>query len=116
VTDPLFVVQTTVESRELAERLADGLVEHRLAACVQIAGPLQSVYRWQGKIETSVEWRLSIKTCRGLVDSVETFLKQHHPYDVPEIVATAADHVSGDYQRWLNEQLNSRETPELGEE
>ncbi len=103
MTDCLQIV-TTVEHREDAERIARTLIEERLAACCQISGPVTSVYRWRGKIETTQEWRCTIKTRADLYPRVEQAIRRLHPYEVPEIVATPIAAGSDDYLKWVAEE------------
>jgi periplasmic divalent cation tolerance protein len=91
-------------SREAADALALALVEARWAACVQIGGPVESVYRWDGKIERATEWSLSIKTVSRLYQELEQFLIEKHDYDVPQIVAEKVA-ASESYAAWLRDQL-----------
>src|SRR5512140_2593337 len=83
------VVLTTAGSEEEANKVADGLVQRRLAACVNVVGPMSSVYRWQEKVEHAQEWLLFIKTTAGAVDSVGDAIKELHSYELPECVALA---------------------------
>jgi periplasmic divalent cation tolerance protein len=94
-------VLTTTDSRELAEKIGQALVERRLAACVQIAGPVKSVYRWQRQIETAEEWQCWIKTTRERFAQVEQAIRELHTYSVPEIIATPIVAGSADYLTWL---------------
>ena len=103
MTDFIQVV-TTTEHREDAERIARTLVEERLAACVQVSGPITSTYRWQGKIETAEEWQCCAKTRRDLYEKVEQAIRRLHPYEVPEIVAMPILAGSADYLKWLAEE------------
>jgi len=96
----LLVVLCTVPDQTAAETLAKGLVEERLAACVNVVSGLKSFYRWQGKIEIDAEIQLLIKTRRGRYDELAGWIEAHHPYDVPEIVAVAAERVSDSYLAW----------------
>ena len=80
-------VFTTTGTKEEAKKIAKVLVEKRLAACVQIVGPILSTYRWKRKVITEEEWRCSIKTHRGLYDDLESAVKELHQYQTPEIVA-----------------------------
>jgi periplasmic divalent cation tolerance protein len=98
-------VQTTLERRADAERLAHALVERRLAACVQIVGPIHSTYRWQGKIETAEEWLCLVKTRRDLYLVVEQAILELHPYEVPEIIALPITAGNASYLAWLEEQV-----------
>src|SRR5262245_49226522 len=99
MTSALQIV-TTTGSREEAERIAQALVERRLAACVQVSGPIASYFRWQGKIETASEWLCTIKTRRDLFAAVEAAIKVLHSYSTPEILATEIDAGSEAYLQW----------------
>jgi periplasmic divalent cation tolerance protein len=99
-----IVVYVTAGSLDEADRLARGLVEERLAACVNRIGPIQSVYRWEGKLEQSEEHLLIIKTERDLFSALEKRVRELHTYSVPEIVALPIIDGSQDYLRWLGEQ------------
>ncbi len=100
----LIVVLCTVPDEATAEKLAKGLVEDRLVACVNAIPGVKSFYRWQGKLETDEEIQLLIKTRKGRFDELAAWIKAHHPYDVPEIVALPAERVSDDYLTWAIEQ------------
>ena len=80
-------VFTTTETKEEAEKIAQYLVEQKLAACVQITGPIASTYRWKGKVENAQEWLCVIKTREDLYDKVEKSIKKLHSYETPEIIA-----------------------------
>jgi len=95
-------VLTTTERREDAERIGRALVEKRLAACAQVAGPITSTYRWQGKIETAEEWQCWAKSRRDLYQQIERTIRQLHPYEVPEILAMPIAAGSADYLAWLD--------------
>jgi periplasmic divalent cation tolerance protein len=101
MTDPLVQIVTTTSSAEEARRIATALVERRLAACVQIVGPVESVYRWQGKIETANEWQCLIKTRQSKYSAVEAAIRELHSYDVPEILAFPISDASPAYRQWL---------------
>jgi periplasmic divalent cation tolerance protein len=102
-------VVTTTQHKEHAEEIARALVEHRLAACVQILGPITSIYHWAGKIETSQEWQCWAKTRRGLFERVEEAIRQLHPYEVPEILALPVLAAGRDYLQWLDKELRTDE-------
>lgn len=104
MTDYIQVV-TTTGRKEDAEAIARRLVEDRLAACVQILGPITSTYRWEGKIETSQEWQCCAKSRQTLFDEVERAIRRLHPYDVPEILAVPILAGSRSYLSWLDEQV-----------
>ena len=103
---PEFIqVLTTVERREEAERIARSLVEKRLAACVQIVGPIASTYRWKGEVEAAEEWQCLVKTRRDFYHQVERGIRLLHSYEVPEIIATPIIAGSADYLEWLDENV-----------
>jgi periplasmic divalent cation tolerance protein len=98
-------ITTTTEKREDAERIARTLVEARLAACVQIVGPITSIYRWKEKIETAGEWLCLIKSRDEKYGAVEQAIRSLHPYETPEIIAVPLTAGSHDYLGWLWDQL-----------
>ena len=104
-TTSVIQVVTTVETKEQAESLADLLLDKRLAACVQILGPIVSRYRWKGKIETATEWRCAVKSTADVREALFEAIRQSHPYEVPEILAVVADFGSSDYIRWVNDEV-----------
>lgn len=83
-----LTVLTTTDGEAKARALAAGAVEARLAACAQIAGPVTSVYRWQGNTETAQEWQVLLKTTADGYAALESWLLEAHDYDTPEIIAT----------------------------
>ena len=102
-------VITTAGSRDEAQRLADALVDGRLAACVQVIGPLVSTYWWQGRRETAEEWQCVAKTQRRLYAEVETTIKAHHSYTTPEILALPILTGQAAYLAWLEAELKPSE-------
>jgi periplasmic divalent cation tolerance protein len=100
MTDAIQVITTTA-TRDEADAIARTLAEERLAACVQVTGPITSTYRWQGAIESGEEWLCVIKTLRSHFELVERAIRQHHSYEVPEIVAFEIVAGSADYLAWL---------------
>jgi len=98
---------TTTARRDEAEQIAHALVDARLAACVQVVGPITSVYRWQGKIESSEEWQCHIKTRRDAIEPLAEALRRLHPYQVPEMLALPVVWGNDDYLQWIDEQLRS---------
>jgi periplasmic divalent cation tolerance protein len=100
---PAVQIMTTMEKRKDAEKVAAFLVENKLAACVQIAGPVLSLYRWKGNTESAEEWQCFIKTRADLYNAVEAAIKSHHPYEIPEIIALPILQGSPDYLSWLHE-------------
>lgn len=97
-------VLTTTSSAEAAEDLASGIVDARLAACVQLVGPIRSVYRWQGAVQVEQEWQCLAKTTTDRLDELTAHIKAHHSYDVPEIIATPIVGGSPEYLSWLREE------------
>jgi len=102
----LIVVLCTVPDGPTAEKLAKGLVDERLAACVNAIPGMKSFYRWQEKLETDTEIQLVIKTRRGRFQELAAWIKANHPYEVPEIIAIPAPEVSQDYLAWAVEQTS----------
>ncbi|HUV38951.1 MAG TPA: divalent-cation tolerance protein CutA [Planctomycetota bacterium] len=100
-------VSTTTGTRDDAQRIADALVEKRLAACVQVVGPVTSTYRWQGNVERTTEWLCLIKTTAALYGEVESAIRELHPYEVPEIIAVPVAAGSRDYLEWLKGSVRS---------
>jgi len=96
-----IVVLVTAGDGEEAGRLAEMLVEKRLAACVQILPEIESVFRWQGKIERQREVLLIAKTARSKFEEFEKEVRARHSYETPEIVALALDAGSSPYLEWL---------------
>jgi periplasmic divalent cation tolerance protein len=104
-----IVAYVTAGSPAEGERLARALVEERLAACVNRIAPVQSVYRWQGKVEQSEEQLLIIKTRKALFTALGKRVRELHSYSVPEIIALPIIDGSDDYLRWLDEQVGGSE-------
>ena len=94
-------VTITAESREQAGALAGALLERRLAACVQVVGPVESRYWWEGTMETSTEWLCVVKTTDDRYDELEAAVRHLHSYDVPEILAVPVVRGSQPYLRWV---------------
>ena len=98
-------VLTTTETKDDAEKIAETLVDKRMAGCVQIIGPITSIYRWKGKIEKAEEWLCQIKTKRELYNEVEETILKTHTYEMPEIVSIPIIAGSKKYLQWLNREL-----------
>ncbi|MGF1450162.1 MAG: divalent-cation tolerance protein CutA [Opitutales bacterium] len=101
--ETLWIGWTTLDTKDSAEALARGLVKARLAACVQIDGPIQSVYRWQGAVEQGAEWRLWVKFPGSKASALEQWLAEQHPYETPQWVALPAESVGAAYHAWARE-------------
>jgi len=95
-------VKNTAASRADAEEIARRLVDERLAACVQISGPVTSRYHWKGCVETSEEWVCTAKTRRDLYRRVEEAIRELHPYETPEITATEIAAGSRAFLAWID--------------
>lgn len=95
-------VVTTVDSEEAGERLARGIVDARLAACVQIVGPIRSLYWWEGAVDDTREWHLVIKTTSERLAALEAHIKENHSYDTPEITGTVITWGSREYLDWIS--------------
>lgn len=96
-----IVVQTTTGSSADAEKLAETIIEHAQGACVQITGPMTSVYKWQGTIQKEEEFLVSIKTMSQVFPTLAELIRQHHTYDVPEIIALPIIDGSSEYLEWV---------------
>jgi periplasmic divalent cation tolerance protein len=105
--DDAIQVLTTTGDQQTAATIAQDLVGSRLAACVQIGGPLTSVYRWQGQVETATEWTCTVKTVRRLYTAVESRIRQLHSYEEPEIVVVDLVDGSPTYLAWLRAQVTA---------
>ena len=92
---------TTSDQQPVLERIAHLLVEQRLAACVQISGPLVSVYRWEGQICSTGEYLATVKTHRSCVDAAIECIQQSHNYSVPEIICIPITAGASRYLEWL---------------
>lgn len=99
------IVLTTAGSREEAEKIADALVERRLAACANIVGPIHSVYRWQGKVENAAEHLLIIKTTATLFDAVAKTIRELHSYELPECIQLPIENGSEEYLEWIGSSI-----------
>ncbi|MFF5896079.1 divalent-cation tolerance protein CutA [Streptomyces argenteolus] len=103
MTEPAgLTVLTTTDSEEKARALARGAVDARLAACAQISGPVTSVYRWEGAVETGEEWQVLFKTTPHRYDELEAHLVAAHDYETPEIIATPVVRGSARYLAWVS--------------
>ncbi len=103
----VLVVITNLPDRASAERLADSLVESRVAACVNILAPCRSVYRWEGKIQHDEEHPMLIKTTVERYAALEAAIRAGHPYELPEIVAVKAGPGLPAYFDWVKEEARA---------
>jgi len=95
------IVLTTMPDDERADELARTLVDERLAACVNVHGPMSSTYRWQQTVEREAERQLVIKTTSARLTALERRVRELHPYEVPEFIVVPVEGGSDDYLRWL---------------
>jgi periplasmic divalent cation tolerance protein len=99
------IVLTTASSHDEAKRIAKALVEGRLAACVNLVGGVESIYRWQGEVEEAAEVLLLIKTNVEKLEAVETAVRRLHSYEVPEFLIFEVNGGSAAYLKWLDDSL-----------
>jgi periplasmic divalent cation tolerance protein len=95
------IVLSTAGSEEEARKIARHLVEHQLAACVNIVPQIESIYRWEGKVESSREWLLIVKTTAARFPAVRDAVRELHSYELPECVAINIEDGSPEYLEWL---------------
>ena len=104
----LLVVVTSLPSMEAAIALAKALVESHLAACVQMNERIYSVYRWEGRVCEEQEILLSAKTMSHQWEEICAFIKESHPYDLPEILAFSPEQYDQQYGQWVKSEVNSK--------
>ena len=97
------LVLTTFPADQDPAALARTLVEERLAACVSVLAPMQSIYRWEGKVAQATEHQLIIKTTAARVETLKQRLHDLHPYDVPELLVLTISDGAESYLRWLSD-------------
>lgn len=99
-SEPIVVLMTAADGAEAA-RIAELLVNKKLAACVQILPEIESVYRWNGKVQRDKEVLMLAKTTAAQFDDLERVVREIHSYDTPEIIGVPMTHVSEPYRVWL---------------
>lgn len=99
------IVLSTAGSEDEARKIARHLIEKQLAACVNIVPRVESIYRWQGKVESSAEWLLLIKTTAERFPAVRDAIRELHSYELPECVAISVEDGSTDYLQWIEDSL-----------
>ena len=99
------IVLTTTGSQEEARKIARALVDRRLAACVNIIPQVESIYRWQGKVEDAHEWLLLIKTTTAAFERVRDAIRELHSYDLPECISFSVEDGSSAYLDWISESV-----------
>jgi len=105
MTDKRIVLSTAGSEAE-ARKIAQALVERRLAACVNIVGPIQSVYRWKGAVESAPEYLLIIKTTAVAFPRVRDAIRELHSYELPECVMLSIEAGSEEYLKWISESVD----------
>ena len=98
------IVTTTTDSESAARELAAAAVRARLGACAQLIGPITSVFRWEGEVQTEQEWRVEVKAPADRSDALVEQLRRHHSYDVPEVVTTPITGGNPAYLTWLTDE------------
>ena len=104
MTDKVLVLTTAGNEAE-AQKIAHELVERQLAACVNIIPRIQSVYRWEGKVETAEEYLLLIKTTKSRSAEVQAALRELHSYDLPECLVISMEGGSAEYLKWIEDSV-----------
>jgi periplasmic divalent cation tolerance protein len=99
------IVLSTAGSIDEARKIARALVERRLAACVNIVPHVESIYRWQDKVESAQEWLLLVKTSVGQFSAVRDAIRELHSYDLPECIALNVEDGSPEYLQWLQDSI-----------
>ncbi len=99
------IVLSTAGSEPEAHKIARHLVEQQFAACVNIVPRIESIYRWQGKVETSREWLLLIKTTAERFPAVRDAIRELHSYELPECIAIGIEDGSTDYLEWIEQSV-----------
>ncbi|MDA7978503.1 MAG: divalent-cation tolerance protein CutA [Pirellulales bacterium] len=95
-------IMTTTDDRSVADSIAESLVKRRLAACVQVIGPVQSTFQWEGKVQTASEYHCIAKSRIDLFALAEVAIREAHNYDVPEILSIKINEGSVDYLKWMD--------------
>ena len=103
--DTKKIVLTTAGSKEEAQQIARKLVERRLAACVSVIGPIESMYRWKDGIESAEEWMLLIKTTAAVFRNLNDAIRELHSYELPECLQIPVEAGSADYLHWIEENV-----------
>lgn len=103
-----ILVLTSLPDGDSARRLARELVEARLAACVQIGAPVESLYHWRGRLETATEVPVAIKTRSAAWPDLERAIRASHPYELPEIVAVPIEKGLPGYLAWLAKETSAQ--------
>jgi len=101
-------VTTTLDDRAAAERLAQTLVEERLAACAQVSGPVTSTYWWKQDVTTATEWYCHVKTTKDHFPALRERIVALHPAEVPEILALSVFGGHAEYLQWVEDEVGDK--------
>ncbi len=99
--DPIITITTTADKKEALEEMGRRLLNEHLIACIQIIGPVRSLYWWKGNVEETDEWLGAMKSRKSLYSRVEAEICSLHSYEVPEIVAVEASNLLMAYGSWV---------------
>ena len=99
------MILSTASSKDEAHEIANALVERRMVACVNIIGPIESIYRWKGAVESAHEFLLLMKTQADRFECVRDAIKQMHSYDVPEVIQVPIQNGLPAYLTWISENV-----------
>ena len=102
-SDAYAAFYVTVPNRELGVKIAESLLTAKLCACVNLIPQVESMYWWEGKVETDKELLLMIKSKRALLDQITSLVKENHEYDTPEVIAVPIVGGSTEYLKWIEE-------------
>ena len=100
--DKYIEITTTTADKKDADNISREILNNKLAACVQIEGPIKSIYWWKDNLEESEEWLCRIKTKKALFNQIESVIKKMHPYELPEIIAKEILAGSKEYLEWMD--------------
>ena len=100
-------ITTTSDKKEILQSIGSRLIEARLAACVQISGPLESIFRWNGKIDTAQEWSCTIKSVAQHQVTIQSTIQEIHNYEEPEIIIQQISGGSQGYLNWIKQQTQT---------
>ncbi|MSR88184.1 MAG: divalent-cation tolerance protein CutA [Candidatus Margulisbacteria bacterium] len=100
----LITILTTIPDKKTAQLIANKLLQNKLAACVQISGPIESHYTWNNKKEISKEYQCTIKTQSHLYKKIEALISANHPYETPQIIGIPILNISQNYADWIRKE------------
>lgn len=100
-------VETTTDTRASAGAIARSAIEHRVAACAQVVGPITSFFRWENEVQEDEEWMVVLKTAADRLSDLTAHLLEVHPYDVPEVISVPIDGGNPEYLSWLTDETRA---------